>query len=181
MKILIALACLFLLACSNQQSKFETRISINNSKITTENQSKISESLISQIDSLIYISGDPLDCSALTWRIVAAKQNAIPLLINKLDDTRMTANDQYCVGDIALLVLSRIMELPYFAVTGIQCCTLDCDLLSDLRSNRAKVKEQINDFYFSNRANLKWEKIDESILDPCEKEHQILERYSLSY
>lgn len=80
-----------------------------------------------QVDSLKYLNDDPFECNSLTWRIIASKKESIQILIDKLDDTTLTKASDKCkptnlrVSDLAYLTLKRILHLPFFVVTGMQC------------------------------------------------------------
>ncbi|OYU97379.1 MAG: hypothetical protein CFE21_03555 [Bacteroidetes bacterium B1(2017)] len=130
-----------------------------------------------QVDSLINLAGDPFECNSVTWRIIANKKEAIQILIDKLDDTTMTQAIDKCklthlrVGDLAYLTLKRIMPLPFFAVTGIQC-----DLFRDgcqvgvfeyMETSRFKFKGQVQAYYDGKKDHLVWRQLDSNHLTPC--------------
>ena len=110
-----------------------------------------------QVDSLKYLSGDPFECNSLTWRIIANKKDAIQILIDKLDDTTLTKATDKCkttnlrVGDLAYLTLERILALPFFAVTGMQCDVIQdgCQvgIFEYIEANRFKFKGQVQKYY----------------------------------
>ncbi len=112
------------------------------------------DTLKQQIDSLQYIEKDIFIKNSIVWRIINQKEKAIPYLIDKLDDTTLT-NGQYkffksnlVVGDIALLILSRITILPYHEITGMQICTpTRQSSFNYISKNRAKFKLQIKNYY----------------------------------
>lgn len=140
-----------------------------------------------QIDSLKYSNGDPFDCNSVTWRIIVNKKDAIQPLIDKLTDTALTRSTEKCkttglrVGDIAYLTLKRIISLPFFAVTGMQC-----DLINDgcqigvfeyIESNRPIFKRQVQAYYDKKRDNLIWRQLDSNHLRPCYIKNNINGQY----
>ena len=106
-----------------------------------------------QVDSLKYLKGDPFDCNSVTWRIIANKKDAIQVLIDNLDDSTFTTTTDKCkkknltVGDISFLTLKKILPLPFFAVTQIQCDVIEdgCQLgiFEYVETNRLKFQKQV--------------------------------------
>jgi len=131
-----------------------------------------------QVDSLKFVSGDPLDCNAVTWRIIANKKDAIQLLIDKLDDPTLTsAKNKHkaanlAVADVAYLTLIKILPLPFFAVTGMQCDVIESDgyqqdIFEYMEGNRAKFKAQVQAYYDRKKDKLTWQQFDRNHLTPC--------------
>lgn len=155
--------------------------------VTTINGFGQSVLLKSQVDSLKYLSGDPLECNSVTWRIIANKKDAIQLLVDKLDDTTVTSAKDKCkkgnlrVGDIAYLTLIRILPLPFFAVTGMQCDVIEngCQLgvFEYIENNRVKFKGQVQNYYDKKKNNLKWRQLDSNHLTPCYIKNNIKGQY----
>jgi len=141
----------------------------------------------SQVDSLKYLQGDPFDCNSVTWRIIANKKDAIQFLIDNLDDSTFTTATDKCkksnltVGDISFLTLKRILPLPFFAVTQVQCDLIKngCQLgvYEYIENNRAKFKQQVQIYYDKNRDKLKWRQLDSNHLTPCYLKNNIKGQY----
>jgi hypothetical protein len=155
--------------------------------LTTINGFGQSVLLKSQVDSLKYLSGNPLECNSVTWRIIANKKDAIQLLVDKLDDTTGTSAKDKCkkgnlrVGDIAYLTLIRILPLPFFAVTGMQCDVIEngCQVgvFEHIENNRVKFKEQVQTYYDKKKNNLKWRQLDSNHLTLCYIKNNIKGQY----
>lgn len=130
-----------------------------------------------QVDSLKYVSGDPFNCSSLTWRIISNKKDAIQMLIDKLNDITLTKATDKCkttslrVGDLAYLTLERILPLPFFAVTGMQCDVIkdgcQVGVFEYMEANRLKFKKQVQLYYDKKKNTLKWRPLDSNHLTPC--------------
>ena len=155
--------------------------------LTTINGFGQTDLLKSQVDSLKYLSGDPFDCNSVTLRIISNKKDAIQPLIYKLDDTTTTSANDKCkttnltVGDIAYLTLKRILPLPFFAVTGMQCDVIEngCQLgiFEYIEHNRLKFKGQVQTYYEKKKNNLKWRQLDSNHLTPCYIKNNIKGQY----
>ncbi len=140
-----------------------------------------------QVDSLKYLSGDPFDCNYVTWRIISNKKDAIQLLIDKLGDTTLTKATDKCkttslrVGDIAYLTLKRILPLPFFSVTGMQCDVIKdgCQIgvFEYIESNRPIFKGQVQAYYDKKKDNLKWRQLDSNHLTSCYIKNNIKGQY----
>jgi hypothetical protein len=140
-----------------------------------------------QVDSLKYLSGDPFECNSLTWRIIAYKKDAIQILVDKLGDTTLTKATDKCkmtslrVGDLAYLTLGRILPLPFFAVTGMQCDVIreGCQIgvFEYIEANRPKFKGQVQAYYDKKKDNLKWRQLDSNHLTPCYIQNKIKGQY----
>ncbi len=141
----------------------------------------------SPVDSLKYLND--LGCNTVFWKIIARQKESIPLLIEKLDDTTMTAVKDKCkknnlrVGDLAYLALEEIIPLPFFAVTGVQC-----DVIKDgcvvgvfeyIESNRKKFKAQVYAWNRLESKNFIWRRYDSNHLTPCRFGNGIEGKYSL--
>lgn len=155
--------------------------------LTTLNTFGQTDLLKSQVDSLKYLNGDPFECNSVTWRIISNKKEVIQLLIDKLGDSTLTNATDKCktaslrVGDIAYLTLKRILPLPFFTVTGMQC-----DIIKDgcqigvfeyIESNRPKFKGQVQAYYDKKKDNLKWKQLDSNHLTPCYIKNNIKGQY----
>jgi hypothetical protein len=140
-----------------------------------------------KIDSLRYLKANPFECNAVTWRIIADKNNAIQALIDKLDDGTLTEAKDKCktsnltVGDIAYLALKKILPIPFFAVTGVQCDVVEagCQLgiFEYIEANRPKFKQQFQSYYDKNKSKLKWRQLDSNHLTPCHIQNNIKGQY----
>jgi hypothetical protein len=154
---------------------------------TTINGFGQTDQIKAKVDSLEYLIGDPFDCNSVTWRIIANKKDAIQHLIDQLDDTTITLAKDKCkttnltVGDIAYLTLKRILQLPFFAVTGMQCDIIenDCQLgiFEYIENNRVKFKGQVQKYYDQKKNNLKWRQLDSNHLTPCYIKNNIKGQY----
>lgn len=155
--------------------------------LTTLNTFGQTDLLKSQVDSLKYLNGAPFDCNSVTCRIISNKKEVIQLLIDKLDDTTLTNATDKCktaslrVGDIAYLTLKRILPLPFFAVTGMQCDVIKdgCQIgvFEYIESNRPKFKGQVQAYYDKKKDNLKWKQLDSNHLTPCYIKNNIKGQY----
>jgi hypothetical protein len=145
--------------------------------LTTINGFGQTDQLKSKVDSLKYLSVNPFHCNSVTWRIIANKKDAIQPLIDKLDDTTITSAKDKCkatnltVGDIAYLTLEKILSLPFFAVTGMQCDVIEngCQLgiFEYIENNKVKFKGQVQAYYDKKKSTLKWRQLDSNHLTPC--------------
>lgn len=145
--------------------------------LTTINGFGQTDQLKSKVDSLKYLSGNPFYCNSVTWRIIANKKDAIQPLIDKLDDTTITLAKDKCkatnltVGDIAYLTLEKVLSLPFFAVTGMQCDVIEngCQLgiFEYIENNKVKFKGQVQAYYNKKKNTLKWRQLDSNHLTPC--------------
>lgn len=103
------------------------------------------------------------------WQVVKGKQEIIPLLLDKLDDTTQTEayvpyfGGQYTVADIAYTALKEIIkDIPTFDLLKIKFDTNGCGYCSYwnyLRKeikNRRKFKAAVSGWYDKNKANLVW-------------------------
>lgn len=145
------------------------------------------EKISLQADSLKYLSGNPFDCNAVTWRLIANKKDVIQILIHKLADTTITSAKDKCktgnlrVGDIAYLTLTRILPLPFFTVTGMQCDVIEngCQpgIFEYIEANRMKFRDQVQAYYNKKKNNLKWQQFDSNHLTPCHLKHGIKGQY----
>lgn len=103
------------------------------------------------------------------WQVVKGKQDIIPLLIDKLDDTTQTEasvpyfGGQYTVADIAYTALQEIIkDIPTFELlktkfdsNGCGYCSYWNYLRKDIK-NRRKFKDAVSSWYDKNKANLVW-------------------------
>lgn len=103
------------------------------------------------------------------WQVVKGKQEVIPLLLDKLDDTTRTEasvpyfGGQYTVADIAYTTLQEIIkDIPTFDLLKIKFDTNGCGYCSywnylrkDVK-NRLKFKVAVVDWYDKNKPNLFW-------------------------
>ncbi|MCX6318586.1 MAG: hypothetical protein NTW29_14935 [Bacteroidetes bacterium] len=136
-----------------------------------------------QVDSIKYLQGDPFACTAVTWRIIANRMDAIQLLIDQLADSTMTNARDKCkktnlaFGDIAFLTLKEILPLPFFAVTQVQCDVIEdgCQLgiFEYIAANRLRFRQQVQAYYNRNKNQLKWRQLDSNYLTPCHIQNNI--------
>jgi hypothetical protein len=140
----------------------------------------------SMVDSLPYMKGDTLDCTAdLFWRIIAEGEKAIPSLIDKLTDTTETNIRYHCkktrlnVGEVAHFALLQIASFPAFVVTKIQ---FDVILLDEagrpcwnfydflfINANKPRYQNNVRDWYAKERPHNKKKKIPKEYLTECHK------------
>lgn len=92
---------------------------------------------------------------------------AIPFLMEHLTDTTLTGigntctDGQYCTGDIALLLINDISQIPFASVTGMQYCLWDkCSHLPDgfmesVAYDRAGFYAAYRNYYYGNKRK-KW-------------------------
>ena len=84
-----------------------------------------------QVDSLQHLNQQPLACNPIYWRVVATGKDAIPFLIEKLDDTTYIQTSLTCkatnvkLGDICFEALTEIFNIPLFYVTHQQFDFID--------------------------------------------------------
>ncbi|MES1181756.1 MAG: hypothetical protein ABUL44_03080 [Flavobacterium sp.] len=140
-----------------------------------------------QVDSLKYLQGDPFECNSVTWRIIANKKDAIQVLIDGLGDSTLTNAIDKCkkkkltVGDICFLTLKRILPLPFFAVTQVQCDVIEdgCQLgiFEFIETHRTKFKQQVQAYYDKKKDKLKWRQLDSNHLTPCYLKNNIKGQY----
>ena len=117
-------------------------------------------------DSMIYNIG----CGdRFFWQVVKGKQEIIPLLLDRLDDTTQTIapvpyfGGQYTVADIVYTALQEIIkDIPTFELLKINMDTSGCGYCSywkylrkDIK-NREKFKFAVRNWYQKNKANLFW-------------------------
>jgi hypothetical protein len=129
------------------------------------------------VDSLRYVDkvphcldavSDQIDTKAIFWRIVKLKDEAIPILLDKIDDTTTTSalvrhfGGYYTVGDLAYVALQEIVHsIPTFELLGVPFDTNGCGYcaywqhLSDF-SNRQKFKIALKNWFDKNQQNLVW-------------------------
>jgi len=146
-------------------------------------------SLRVQIDSLRFVKGNPFSsCSAVTWKIVAHRQEAIQPLIDKLSDQTVTAATDIgrpgylTIGDLAYLTLDRIFRLPFNQVTGVQVCVLDDRgyvgaVFDYMEKNRTKFRQQVQDYYHFKVFGLRWIEAKPNELSLCERLNLISGHY----
>ena len=142
---------------------------------------------LKQIDSLRYINHMPYSCTSsfgpkgtrspgcgdkIFWNIVKSKDSVINLLINKLDDPRMTKavvalfGDNYAVADIAYVALEEIIHSfpTYDFLQGQK--ESDCgycvywNYVRKNITNRKKFKSAVRKWYEKNKDKLVWIKSD---------------------
>jgi hypothetical protein len=103
------------------------------------------------------------------WQAVKGKQEIIPLLLGKLDDTTQTEasvpyfGGQYTVADIAYTALQEIVkDIPTFDLLKIKFDTNGCGYCSywnylrkDIK-NRRKFKIAVTGWYDKNKSYLYW-------------------------
>ena len=140
-----------------------------------------------QVDSLKYLQGDPFECNSIAWKIIANKKDAIQVLIDNLGDSTLTKTTDKCkkqnltVGDISFLTLKRILPLPFFAVTRVQCYVFEggCQLgiFEYIEANRVKFKQQVQAYYDKKKDKLKWRQLDSNHLTPCYFKNNIKGQY----
>jgi hypothetical protein len=154
------------------------------------------------IDSLVFVTDMPYACELVLdgnvphhrdsmiynvgcgdkhfWQVVKGKQQMIPLLLDKLDDTTRTAapvpyfGGQYTLADIAYTALQEIIkDIPTFELLRIKFKSRGCGFcaywnhLRKTPKNRRKFKAAVADWYQQNKANLVWVSSDEFLTCDC--------------
>lgn len=137
-----------------------------------------------QVDSLRFVAEMPYICEGQFrfndsfpmncgdrrfWKVVTMKDNAIPLLIDRLDDTTTTPATapnfgySYTVADVAYAALEEIIHgIPTFKLLGVKFDTKGCGYcsywqhLNKSSKNRQKFKKAVQEWYGNNKANLAW-------------------------
>lgn len=143
-----------------------------------------------KIDSLQFLKAQPFPCNSVYWRIVANGKDAIPFLIDKLDDTTATTTSLTCkktnvkLGDICYESLTDIFSIPLFYVTHQQFDFFDnygCleGVLAYLDNNRQRFKAQIQAYYIKYKTDLKFVRYRKDYKDECKKENKILGYYAV--
>jgi hypothetical protein len=118
----------------------------------------------SMVDSLQFLETDTLDCKAdLYWRIVSKGEQAIPFLIDKLDDTTRTNISFRCkvtklnIGEVSYFALTEIASFPAFVITNLQFdlsehgCWNFFGYLFD-NSNKSEYKRMVKEWYSINQS-----------------------------
>ena len=137
-------------------------------------------------DSLLYLKSENLYCSAdLYWRIVAKGKEAIPFLIDKLNDTTQTNVSHHCkatklnVGDISYFALQQIAFFPAFHITNLQFdviygngCWSFFDYLFD-NANKSGYQDLVRKWYDKNRTKFTIQKIPKGKLTLCQQKFNI--------
>lgn len=126
------------------------------------------------------------------WRIVEFKLDAIPHLIEKIDDTTSTSalvpnyGGYYTVGDIAFNAIEEIIvDIPTFELLGIAFDSSDCGYCSywkHLRSNienRTLFKSHLEDWFTRNKDNLVWVRDSKVLTCDCSYSHPNKGHYKL--
>lgn len=152
-----------------------------------------------QIDSLKFISEMPYICEGqlelhhnlpvncgdlLYWKVVVLKDQAIPLLMDKLDDTTATEaiipyfGYRYTTADIAYTALEEIIHnIPTFKLLGTKFDKKGCGYCSYWRhlyksfKNRQKFKEAVIKWYEKNKTNLVWTGSNDFASCDCRGQH----------
>lgn len=124
------------------------------------------------------------ECNSTYWKIVVAKKDAIPLLIEKLDDVTLTNANNKCktgnlrVGDIAYLALTQILNLPLFEITKQQFDVIETNgcqafVFDYIENNRPQFKKAVKNYYIKNKSKFKLKKFNPKSLNKCQKENKI--------
>jgi len=149
-----------------------------------------SNEIKTKIDSLQYLKQEPFSCNSVYWRVVAIGKNAIPFLIDKLDDTTKTQISLTCkrtnvkFGDICFEALTEIINIPLFYVTNRQFDFIDqygCQhgVFKYLDNNRQQFKSQILDYYNKYKEELKFLKYDKEYKNECKRKNKIFGYYNI--
>jgi hypothetical protein len=148
--------------------------------------------VIQKIDSLRYLKEQPFTCNSVYWRVVVTGKEAIPFLIEKLDDTTHTQILLTCkksnvkFGDICYQALTEILNIPLFYVTQQQFDFIDqygCQqgVLTYLDNNRQKFKSQILDYYNKYKTELKFVRYTKGYKDECKKMNKLFGYYDVDW
>lgn len=149
-------------------------------------------SIILKIDSLKYLDQQPFTCNSVFWRVAATGKDAIPFLIDKLEDTTQTQVSLTCkktnvkFGDICYEVLTEILNIPLFYITEHQFDMIDqygCQqgVYNYIDNNRQKFKSQILDYYDKYKLNLKFIYYDKEYKNECKLENNIYGYYDIDW
>ena len=144
-----------------------------------------------QVDSLQHLNQQPLACNPIYWQLVATGKDAIPFLIEKLDDTTYIQTSLTCkatnvkLGDICFEALTEIFNIPLFYVTHQQFDFIDkygCQqgVFTYLDSNRKKFKSQILAYYEKYKTKLKFIRYDKNYKNDCKKKYKIFGYYNVN-
>ena len=144
-----------------------------------------------QVDSLKYLKQPGLVCNPIYWRVVATGKDAIPFLIDKLDDTTHIQTSLTCkttnvkLGDICFKALTEIFNIPLFYVTHQQFDYFDqngCQqgVFTYLDNNRQKFKSQILAYYMKYKTKLKYIRYDKNYKNDCKKKYKIFGYYNIN-
>ena len=91
------------------------------------------------------------------------KENVLPFLIDKIADTSFTnverknTNSFYKKGELALIIISNIKDIPFASLTGMQwciCCEtgyIPVDFFSYLEKNRLSFQLNYKNYYLANK------------------------------
>ncbi|MFB6344116.1 hypothetical protein ACE1ET_20525, partial [Saccharicrinis sp. FJH62] len=149
------------------------------------------------VDSLKFVTDMPYICrdtvitnlsvgcgDKIFWETVKQKQNIIPLLIDKLNDTTQTEvsvpnfGGQYTVADIAYrAILEIIKDIPTFELLGVKFDKNGCGYCSywnHLRedvNNRIKFQTNVRIWYDKNKSSLVWVKSNRFLTCDCAGRH----------
>jgi hypothetical protein len=148
--------------------------------------------VIHKIDSLQYLKEQPFSCNSVYWRVVVRGKDAIPFLINKLDDTTLTKISLTCkktnvkLGDIYYEALTEIFNIPLFYVTQQQFDFIDqygCrqGVFTYLDNNRQKFKSQILSYYNKYKTELKFIRYSKEYKNDCKKKNKIFGYYDIDW
>lgn len=151
-----------------------------------------SGTLQNAIDSLRFAEGDVSACTSVTWEIQAFGLDAVPMLIEKLNDTTSTKAFapgriplRLTVGGIAFITLDRIIHLPYFDVLHMQFCVSSGEqtgymdgFLSYICTNGDAVKQNVSKWYAANRSKLVRQTVPAAQQSQCMKDRGITFYYA---
>lgn len=156
----------------------------------TEEMRNELEEVISQVDSLKYVTEMPYICryelcgDNLFWDVVQMRQGVVELLIDRLDDTTLTKANvvlfgvDYKVADIAYVALKEIIQdIPTFELLGVEFDKNGCGYcsywnhLNEDHENRRKFKNAVKDWYFKNKENLIWIADNKYTSCDCQAKH----------
>ena len=181
---------------------------IERKKITLSLQKSINERLacaqdmknelnkiVQQVDSLRFVRDLPYICGMefnelancgdrLYWNVVMLRDNAIELLIDKLDDTTLTVapvpyfGGNYSVADVAFTALTEIIHtIPTFALLAVPFDEEGCGYcaywqhLNKNFENRQAFKTAMHKWYHANKYNLEWMESDDFYSCDCKGAH----------
>ena len=148
--------------------------------------------IVLKVDSLRYLKEQPFTCNSVYWRVVQNGKDAIPFLIDKLDDTTHIQISLTCkktnvkFGDICYEALTEILNIPLFYVTHQQFDFIDqygCQqgVLTYLENNRQKFKSQILTYYDKYKADLKFTRYSKDYKNDCKTKNKIFGYYDFDW
>lgn len=143
----------------------------------------------SMVDSLRFLNVKSLDITAdLYWRIIAKRKEAIPFLIEKLEDTTITNIYADCkkenlnVAEVSYEALKEIGDFPIFLITHIQFDVVQNGCWSFYNyfynnGNKKEFQKLIKDWYLKEKKNYQAKKFSKKAFTESHKKYNIFRYY----